>query len=399
MAEVDRVGVSRWDSLRRPGPLLRSVLIFGCAVMVVWNLLLGYLMTVRVHMNDFGKFYYSTRLFLAGQDMYGPSPATAIPVTDTETREFPDLNPPHAHLALLPVAGVHPLGALGIWVLASALCLVTSARVIMAQTNLRLASVHPLVLTLACLSFAGTQTVMVTGQLSFIMLLPFTLAWASARRGRWRAAAFYLGLLISVKLFFLIFLPYLWIRGRLHAVTVAVATTAGCFAVGLLVFGIAAHRAWMSMLGSVDWLWVAMNASVSGLFARALAISPHFAPLAVAPALARVLSMAAAGIIALTTFVVVVADHTEEGVDRSFAVLMVAALLISPLGWVYYLWFLLGPLVVLAVTSSRRHAPDVRPGQAQSVLMVMSGTAFVIPEYVLRSLQPNPALTVTLGSA
>src|SRR5262245_17091534 len=209
MAEVDRVGVSRWDSLRRPGPLLRSVLIFGCAVMVVWNLLLGYLMTVRVHMNDFGKFYYSTRLFLAGQDMYGPSPATAMPVTDTETREFPDLNPPHAHLALLPIAGAHPLGALGIWIVVSAICLVTSMRLIVKQANITVTSVHPLLLTLAFLSFAGTQTVMLTGQLSFIMLLPFTLAWTSARSGRWMAAAFYLGLLISVKLFFLIFLPYL----------------------------------------------------------------------------------------------------------------------------------------------------------------------------------------------
>ena len=44
---------------------------------------LGRVMYTHLHMNDFGKFYYSAQFFLQGQDMYAPSPATEIPVGRT----------------------------------------------------------------------------------------------------------------------------------------------------------------------------------------------------------------------------------------------------------------------------------------------------------------------------
>ena len=48
-----------------------------------------------LRMNDFGKFCYSAQLFLTGEDMYGPSLATEIPVGEDETRQLWNLNPPH----------------------------------------------------------------------------------------------------------------------------------------------------------------------------------------------------------------------------------------------------------------------------------------------------------------
>jgi hypothetical protein len=36
----------------------------------------------------------------------------------------------------------------------------------------------------------------------------------------------------------------------------------------LLTFGVATHRTWATVLGSIDWTWVAMNASVAGFFSR-----------------------------------------------------------------------------------------------------------------------------------
>jgi hypothetical protein len=58
------------------GPLVRIVV--GSAVVAAIGLLLGFYVVLgrymfeRLHMNDFGKFYYSTQYFLAGQDMYAP---------------------------------------------------------------------------------------------------------------------------------------------------------------------------------------------------------------------------------------------------------------------------------------------------------------------------------------
>ena len=390
--------VSR-GSWRRIGPLTQFLLIVACGVVLLWNVSLGYVMAVKLHMNDFGKLYYSTRLFLDGQDMYATNPATAIPVTASETREFLDLNPPHAHLPLLPLATMTPWGALVVWTLASVICLMLSVWLIVKHTSVSLASVHPSLLVLGLFAFAGTQTVIVTGQLSFILLLPVTLAWLSARRGRWTMTGFYLGLLISLKLFFLIFVPYLWLRGRWKALITAAATALGCLGLGLLTFGVATHRSWATVLGSIDWTWVAMNASVAGFFSRMFSSTPHFAPLATAPQLGRAFGIACAGAVAVATFAVVLTDRTEESVDRSFALLLLAALLVSPLGWVYYIWFPLGPLVALAVSWAKRVRQGIPPRRLELALMILAGVAFFIPESSTRVFQPNVFLTITLGSA
>jgi hypothetical protein len=49
---------------------------------------------------------------------------------------------------------------------------------------------------------APTGAIVVTGQFTFLLLLPTTYAWLAARRGSWRLAAALLGCLASVKPFF-----------------------------------------------------------------------------------------------------------------------------------------------------------------------------------------------------
>ena len=57
------------------------VFVSGIAFLILWNSALVYNMVVRINMNDFGKFYYSTLAFLEGGEMYGPTPATFIQST------------------------------------------------------------------------------------------------------------------------------------------------------------------------------------------------------------------------------------------------------------------------------------------------------------------------------
>src|SRR5262245_47595150 len=100
------------------GDLVR-VLVAAAAVFVVLLYVTAYVVFARfmfqtLHMNDFGKFYYSAQAFLNGGDMYAPSPATAIPVID-EVREFANMNPPHFHLLVLPFARLSPLAAIVSW--------------------------------------------------------------------------------------------------------------------------------------------------------------------------------------------------------------------------------------------------------------------------------------------
>jgi hypothetical protein len=80
---------------------------------VVVHVMLVDVVARRLHMNDFGKFYYAARLFLDGPNMYEPSPATFIPVGPKAVHVFLNLNPPHFHLLVLPLS-VLPVETAGV---------------------------------------------------------------------------------------------------------------------------------------------------------------------------------------------------------------------------------------------------------------------------------------------
>jgi hypothetical protein len=61
----------------------------------------------------------------------------------------------------------------------------------------------------------------------------------------------------------------------------------------------------------------------------------------------------AVAFVLLVTLAVVARDRGQP-VDRSFALLLLCALLVSPLGWMYYLWLAAGPLAALALAHGER---------------------------------------------
>jgi hypothetical protein len=89
-------------------------------------------------------------------------------------------------------------------------------------------------------------------------------------------------------------------------------------------------------------------------------------------------------------------DDTESAIDRAFALLLVAAQLLSPLGWVYYLWLPAGPIAALAV---RRSRSDVRWFSVRGLLGLVTIFGFVAPLPVLFSFQPRGWASVSFASA
>ena len=374
--------------------------------LLLWNGYLVYVMVVGLHMNDFGKFYYSALAFLQGGDMYGPNPATLIHVSGGHGMQFWNLNPPHFHIPLLPLSMLQPGFALAIWGAFSIASVILSWILIMRETRLNLEGPWRWRLLLAgALMFAGTGATLVTGQLSFLLLLIVTLLWIEARRGRWTSAGVFLGIAASVKPFLLVFLPYFAFRRRFRAIFACLVLMAFCFAVGILVFGIDVHSKWLHSLdASSAWNWAPMNASIAGIISRAFAPSPPFFPIAVLPRFLKVVWFLAVGLSILLTGMAVVKNPFPSSIDRDFALLLVAALLISPLGWIYYLWLPLGPIAALvaAAWQSRSVSLDARGSRSRkwrNVLIVGSIPALIVPAAGLLYFQPNSLATISLGSS
>ena len=323
--------------------------------------------------------------------------------------------------------------------------LVASSRLVVREVGLELTPWQWRLGVLGLLSFIGTTSVLLTGQLSLLLLLPITLAWVEARRGRWTHAGVYLGLALSVKPFLLIFMPYLVFRRQFRAAAAAGVAASLCFVAGLLVFGVKAHWSWLEAVTAVDWTWAAMNASIFGILSRALGSSRCCSPLVIAPGLIKPLWYASVGLVGTLTLAASTSNSTTEtrdrdrdrgeglithhsslithkiAVDRDFALLLLSSLLISPLGWAYYLWLPLGPLVALAVswwpktgstgfqpacrqdvgapfTTSRLASPRSCAVRWRDGLLLVGITGLLWPVFATDLFQPHAWATVSVGS-
>jgi alpha-1,2-mannosyltransferase len=349
-------------------------------------------------MNDFGKFYYSAQAFLDHRDMYAPSPATDLQFAEAPELRLLNMNPPHFHLIVLPLARLAPERAITIWLAVNLAALVAALLVISRELRVEWTPARFVFTSAGTVAFAGTQSFFATGQLSLLLLLAVTLCWIAARRGRWTAAAVVLGACASVKPFLLVFLPYLVLTRRFRAAAILVATTAVSFGLGLAVFGADAYRSWYRALGeSGNWAWEFMNASVYGFFTRVFDVAPAMAPLVVAPALVKAWVVPAV-LIGLATFLACrpARDAGQaEDVDRPFGLLLAAAQLMSPLGWIYYMWLPAGPVAAVAMRS-RASRPGVDGVRRFLVFIAVVTLAWPMP--FLTAFQPHAWATICIAS-
>jgi hypothetical protein len=352
---------------------------------------------IRLQMNDFGRFYYSARAFLEGTDMYAPSPATRWGAGAIEgAQQLLNLNPPHFHLLLLPLARLAPRTAVMLWMMASIFALVLSLALVAREINFVMTGTRTMLVLLFVLACAASQAVFVTGQLAFLMLLPVTLCWRDARHARWERAGAWLGVLVSVKLFFLIFVPYLIGGRRWRALSAMIGTATACLIAGLLVFHADNYWSWIRALRqSSDWAWLGMNASALGIFQRLFAPTPTFQPVTSAPGLVRGWLLVAS-VIAFTTLSVTFVDKGKYSIDRAFALLLIAAQMSSPVGWIYYLWLAVGPLAAVIF----RKIPATFSPESGAIRwpMAVALVGFLTPITVPYSLQRTALATLTAGS-
>ena len=393
MAETLTPNLSRPYGLRRAGSGTAADIVaaVAMALLLAWNGLFIRVLIGNGQFGDFGKFYRSAMAWRAGGDMYWADAAHTVPHA---WNGHANLNPPHATVLVLPFTRFPPLAALGLWAAVSTICLGASLVVIKRELRVTPDFTEIRNIAVLMLAFVGTTAVLATGQSAWMLTLPMTLAWKWARTHRWILAGIAVGACLSVKPFLLVFLLYFVLRRRWGALVAAAGTAAACFLAGLLLFGVAAHRSWLDALGSTEWAGHQMNASLLGALARLFDRSTDFAALYdLGPDWVRRLWLFGSALVGATTLFAVRHGDGTEAVDRSFALLTIAALLISPLGWVYYLWLFAGPMAALSL-AARREPRD----RISIVLFRVAVVGFIWPFGTAVLGQPNRIATVTIGS-
>ena len=308
-------------------PPVAFVVLAGLATYVT----VGAILLVPDRGDDFRRLYLSAQTWAAGENPY------TVMVDKTGNLNHPLLLP---YLWLFTFASERA-GFL-VWSLTS-LALVAAC----VPAISRHARVAPPDVVALILSSTGSYLGFEYGQVTFILMALFTLAWCADRNGQATAAAALLGLLTVLKPFYGLFVFYfVWRRDWRAAATYCAVFVLGTLA-GWALVGTSGFVEWVAQLQQVHWRFHLYNASVWGVGDRlfteqAFFAATHWTPLVKSPMLARVLTL----ILLALVGAVLVRSATKSDTDRSYALIGLASVLTSPLGWWYYLPPLAGPILV-----------------------------------------------------
>jgi alpha-1,2-mannosyltransferase len=290
--------------------------------------------------------------------------------------------------------------AFSLWIIVSLGSALFALRTIFREARLRATPTAVAWTAFALVCAVPTGALLNFAQISWILWGPVTCAWAWARRGRWTRAAVLLGLTMSVKPFLGLALLMLAVERRWKAALVASGTAAACLLAGIAAFGWGTFTSWVRAIGTVTWAANVFNASLFGLLervagARAGPYAGYAGSVSQVPAIIGVLWLTCAGIVVVVSCWAVyrVRDDEVREVDRTFAITLSAALIVSPLGWIYYHFFLAGPYLALWSDAAWRSTAGWRKGLAAGAVL-----CFVLPPGALVA-RHSAGWTASVGSA
>jgi len=378
-----RRALSGWTDVELWRPVITFAWVAVAGVLVLGALFLHDILTlvlVKLHYNDFGKFYYSAEAGRRGLSMYAPSVATNIQISERTWIQFWNMNPPHFQIVLWPLTWLPIQSAYVVWMSINVgIAFLTVGRIASALER----RVKPAWLLFALVA-APTLSTTVTGQVTGIVFGLVSWIWLDMRDQRWARAGSAIGIACSIKPFLAPLVIYLVLRKQWRAVAIAAASGTACFLVGLAVFGVGAHIEWFNALRSVSWEWAPMNGSIYAPLARLgarteLAMGEAPTVHRVAQSLGHLLAMA---ILAVGGY----AAYRDDNTDRAVLVVLATCLLASPLGWIYYGWILVGPIWACWDDPTIRRA------------LVIAGVGWLIPFFVLWKFDSVPFI-LTIGAA
>ena len=136
----------------------------------------------------------------------------------------------------------------------------------------------------------------------------------------------------------------LFSRDRRRALAPTVASAALTFLVGGLAYGFASYLRWIHNLTLITWQWGGNNGSLLGWMSKSFTASPYFVPVVDLPlSLISVIALGISGFV----LAAVLWHAQRQDIDAAVASIAIASLWCSPLGWMYYGWIALPPMLVL----------------------------------------------------
>jgi hypothetical protein len=302
--------------------------------------------------SDFAVFYASLQFLLDGKDIYSAVPISSFDLANASHMGrhtlHPNLNPPFFTLMLAPLGWLSYSAAFWVWSLLS-VCFGVFGIVLMRRTYSQPDTNYTLAMMVLLFAYFPTLTNILIGQTALLVFMLVVGGWVAMHRGAMCLSGVLLGLAFAIKLFLGLFLIYFLLQRRWRLVMCILITIAASGLIGLAVLGLDSYLHYIHALNSVTWQSSNWNASAYGFFSRIFGGSEN-KPLIDAFILGKVLNyLLTATLLLLLAWLLRRKQDIAQNVsvDLGFSFTLVAALLISPLGWMYYFPLLLLPFFVL----------------------------------------------------
>lgn len=319
---------------------------------------------------DFAVFVMSARWLRQGQDPY----------QQLLVLHAPNANPPGFLLGMLPLTFLPDGIAFAVWTTAAIVGLVFSLDKTALALKYRFRD-----LLLVAAGLQGVSASLRFGQVTLLLLPVMTLAWLADREGRKDAAGGWLGALIYVKPFVGVYALYMLWRREWRTLRSMIAVYSVLAAIGLIA-GVRVTLSWIETLRTItEKTSHIVNASWPALVTRMFTSQPeaNYRPIMVAPGLAATLTILGVLVIALVS---TWAINRTTNRDAHWAILGAAMLLMSPLGWMYYIPLLI-PSLAAAIPSQRYLLP-----------IFVAGAILWVPSSVLARNTFGPLASATIAS-
>ena len=322
--------------------------------------------SVKAQLSDYFAFYQSARFLLEGESIYKPIPYhpsqdDLARMTEKAKRDsenyFPNMNSPLHTLLMLPFATMPLRQGFLLWSIVSLVLGLLASGFIAFGT---LSKEYQLMgfLSLAILLFGYFPTianVIVGGQWGLCILWFVVLIWLTARNGKYITTGIVLGLAMSVKIIFGLYLLYFLVGRNWKIMTCSLFTFFILNLMGIFIFGAATYRQYFLNLETVpQFINASWNASSTAFFTRIFGGAENI-PLIMMPSAAYALASTFSMLLILGIIWSAWSQSKERSLiryDIGFSLTTVAMLLISPVGWVYYFPILILPAFVIWKSSA-----------------------------------------------
>jgi len=337
---------------------------------------------------DFVRFYLSCKFLVQGENIYTPVTNRAILALQTDEMDAlaldepvpQNLNSPLHAIFLSPLVFYDFHKSFWIWSFFSFGCGLAAALLVAKNTFNSHSPSLMLGSWILLFSYFPTFVDTYLGQFSLVLLFLITIVWISSRKGSDYLSGIVLGLTISLKVFVGLILLFFILQRRWRLVLATLASIFLLNMIGVAILGFEPYLRYVNILSNLPWHDSSWNPSFAGFLTRVFTRS-EVTSLAVSPIIARSAVLGCSlGLLVVMFYSIrrVITNKDINGFDLGFSMTLIAMLLLSPYGWIYYFAILIIPLMVVWKVSAGMRAGGIyRYGVASAWLLSTVPTAFL----------------------